>query len=564
MNFAFQFPIIDLRQAIQAGETLNAWPSADMTKAQVDELMSKAPFIKNFGKIESGPAGYFCNINCINSSMLQDNGFRIKVAAGGYMSLYVEKMVTVFNSYKRLYADGVYTTKTEFGFKDQLESMLEYATPDQPVHISDVLTHYMSMPLDVQDMSITNTDEVSNWITIKLSDLGPVLAKNYCRATTKKDKPAADEFVVNGEACITLAFADNKDIVLPANAEKLDQFDIAGNTVQLYGYKLNFEDHSFKVWLFQLPKLDLLMLPATDLELRNRRMNLFRLNAEKETMRILVNGLDPENADQGVKKYIKKTPIKIFKKERFSNSQDAVRNFALQSANDKVQFTLDDIRKVLDEYGLDNLKNLEQNMKTAPKKKTILFITSNPTDSNPIDFGEQFKKIDEAWQRGSDRDYFTLLNIKAGVERNKVMEILYTNEPDYLHITLHNSEIKGLYFQDAAKNPDPMPPEEFAVYIQTLTEQKKPEAVILCACNTLDHATAIKKFCNYAVGTNYVFPDDAAVAYANNFYTALFSGKKVSFCHQVAVDNIRFSKPPFSAGKDAPEVYKILQLIQPS
>ena len=218
------------------------------------------------------------------------------------------------------------------------------------------------------------------------------------------------------------------------------------------------------------------------------------------------------------------------------------------------------LKKVLDSYGLDNLKNLEQNMKTTPKKKSILFITSNPTDSNPIDFGEHFKAIDEAWRKGTDRDYFTLLNIKTGVERDKVLEILYTSEPDYIHITLHNSEIKGLYFQDAAKNPDPMTADEFAEYLKTLCDEKKPEAVILCACNSLAHATAARQYCNYAVGTNYVFPDEAAILYANKFYTALFNGKDVNFCHKAAVVGIRFAKPPFTI-KDGPEVYTILQLL---
>jgi hypothetical protein len=328
----------------------------------------------------------------------------------------------------------------------------------------------------------------------------------------------------------------------------------------LYGYKSNFEDTSFKVWLFKLPNLESFNSPLVIAELQNRQANLFRLNAEKETMRVLVNDIDADNAAPEVKKFIKKTPIRIFRKERFSNQQDAVRNFALQSDAEKVQFTIDDLKKVLDSYGLDNIRNLEQNMKAAPKKKSILFITSNPTDSNPIDFGEHFKAIDEAWKKGTDRDYFTVLNIKTGVERDQVMEVLYTNEPDYIHITLHNSEIKGLYFQDAAKNPDPMTADEFAEYVKTLCEEKKPEAVIICACNSLAHAAAARQYCNYAVGTNYVFPDEAAIVYASKFYTALFNGKSVNFCHKVAVQGVRFTQPPFTI-KGGPEVYTILELL---
>lgn len=556
MQLVFQLPIIDLREVLQVVETVKVWPSADMTKAQLDGLMKKAPFIKNFGKIESSPVGYFCKINCISTNRLQNNGFPVN-----------NKKVPIFNTYKRLYADGAYTIKAEIGFTDQLESRMRYTAPVEPVYLSDILTYYIAMPLDVQDMAAKDAlaangvNETNYWTTIKFGDLGSVVSRNYFHATAKnKEQLVHDEYVICGEACITLTFAGDQNILLPANAEKLDEFAIDGVTIQLFGYKWNFEERTFKVYLFKLSCLELLTSTTVTHELQNRRENLFRLNAEKETIRILVNGFDSENIDPAVKKYIKETPIKIYKKKRFSNSQGAVRDFALQSEKDKVQFTLDDFKKVLDGYGLNNLTNLAQEMKVTPKKKSVLFITSYPTDTNPIDFGEQFKKIEEALQRGTEREYFRLLNPKTGVERDKIMEILYTNEPDYLHITMHNSEIKGLYFQDAARNPDPMLAEEFAEYIRTLNKQKKPEAIILCACNSLGHATAVKQYCNYAIGTNYVFPDDAAVVYANKFYAALFNGKEVNFCHEVAVQGIKFTNPPFKI-KDGPEVYTILQLL---
>jgi hypothetical protein len=518
-------------------------------------LMKKSPFIRNFGKIESGATGYYCNINCVSTNRIPKWGFRLNV-----------HQVPVFNSYKRLSADGAYTFRFEIGFSDKIEAMIEHSGRDEPVHIPDIISHYISMHVDVQDLGAAYRedgkpkDELHSWTTIKFGNLGPVMANNYARATAKNKDEVGEDYVISGEACISLVFAQNEKIVIPANADQLDELVIDNNTIQLYGYKSNFEDTSFKVWLFKLPNLESFNSTSVLAELQNRQANLFRLNAEKETMRVLVNDFDSDNAAPEVKKFIKKTPIKIFRKERFSSQQDAVRNFALQSDADKVQFTIDDLKKVLDSYGLDNIRNLEQNMKTAPKKKSILFITSNPTDSNPIDFGEHFKAIDEAWKKGTDRDYFTLLNIKTGVERDQVMEVLYTNEPDYIHITLHNSEIKGLYFQDAAKNPDPMTADEFAEYVKTLCEEKKPEAVIICACNSLAHAAAVRQYCNYAVGTNYVFPDEAAIVYGSKFYTALFNGKNVNFCHKVAVQGVRFTQPPFTI-KDGPEVYTILQLL---
>ncbi|MEO8150459.1 MAG: hypothetical protein ABI723_22705 [Bacteroidia bacterium] len=562
MHLVFQVPVIDLRQPSQVSETINVWPTADMSRAQVEELIKKAPFIRNFGKVTSGTEGYYCNINCVKPGSMHDKGFPLN-----------ESVTPIFNINKILRAGGIYTVHAEIGFSDQLESMLKFNAPKEPVHISDILQHYISMPLLVQDI-VNSKDEISNttdveksanhWAAIKLGDLGSVLAKNYCYATTKnKEQPAANEYVINGEACIALTFAADDNIHLPVNAEKLDEFNIEGSIVQLYGYKCNFKQHVFKVWLFQLNELGLLKSHTVLSELQNRHVNLFRLNSEKETVRILMNGFDSDNSDPALKNYLKKTPAKIFKKERFSNPQGSVRNFALQSEEDNVQFATlleEKLKKVLDEHVRANLKNLENKMKASPPKKSILFITSNPTDSNPIDFGEQFKKISEALQSGTDRDYFTLLPLASGVERDKVMKILSDNTPDYIHITLHASEIKGLYFQDSAKKPDPMSAEEFADYIKLLTDLKKPDAIILCACNSLGHATAVKQYCNFSMGTNYVFPDPAAIVYAKKFYDALFNGKEVQFCHKVAVQGIKYNRPPFDAIDDN-EVYNIPQLI---
>jgi len=550
MQLVFQFPIIDLRQVMQAGATVNVWPTPDMTKDELDTLMAKAPFIRNFGKIDSSPDGYFCNINCVKYPALHDKGFPIN-----------DYIQPVFKPYKRLFANSAYTITAEFGFTDQTETVVATNTPAQPVHMADILTHYLSIPVNIQDLAATGTENpYSSWQPMLLGEIDTLLAANYGRATAKtKDDPVADEYVVNGEGCITYVFSSNENILLPANAEKLDEFEVEGGYVQLFGYKLNFANRIYKVWLFQVPQLHWLQVPAIQQQLQNRRANLFRLNAEKETTRVLLRNLSPENTDAKAAHYITKTPQKIFKKERFSSPQDKVRDFALQSTGEFA--TKEDIKQILNDFVVANLSKMQEGAKAAPPRKKILFITSNPTDSNPVDFGEQFKKISEALQSGSDRDYFTLLNIESGVERDKVMEILYKNDPDFLHITLHASEINGLYFQDSAKNPDPMSAEEFADYVKNLKKQDKmPEAVILCACNSLPHANAVKEYCRYAVGTSYVFPDDAAIVYARKFYTALFNGKDVGFCHNMAVQGIKYNKPPFDAIDDK-QVYDIPQLI---
>ncbi len=555
MQLIFQVPIIDLRQALEPEETLNVWPSADMSKEQVDGLMKKSPFIRNFGRIQSSSSGYFCGINCIHADKLMSNGFPVN-----------NKKVPIFNINKQLNSMGTYATAIEFGFMDQLESDLKYAQPQQQVELTEILSHYLALPLEVQDMArnvstAVDTNNSSDWTTVRLADLGPIMARNYLYATAKNKKAEQNEgSVVNGEICLALFFAAGDNIKLPANAEKMDEFVIDGITTELFGYKINIKQQTTKIWLFKVPDMEALTSMSFVLELEKRLMNLFRLNVEKETMRILMNSFNAENIDDNLKKYIKNTPRKIYRKERFSAPQDGLRNFALQSENAIVQFSIEDLKEVLDSHVLANLKSIEANMKLQVKKTSVLFITSSPSDITPIDFGEHFKAIVEAWKKGTDREYFSEPKIKTGVEREDFMEAIYTEEPDLLHVTLHNNQNKGLYFQDKNKNIDPMSVEEFADYIKTINEEKQIDTVVLCACNSLGHAQVAKTYCNNAVGTNYVFPDEAAIVYANKFYTALFNGKTIQFCHSVAVQGIKHTKPPFIL-KEGPEVHTIIELL---
>ena len=196
MQLIFQIPVIDLRQALHAGETVSVWPSPEMNKAGIDEHMSKAPFVRNFGKIDSSPEGYYCNINCVKYSNISENGLTID-----------NSKVRIFNSFKRLYGDGLYTNRAEFGFTDNMEALAESYNLNEPLQITEVLKHYMSLPLDVQDMGHIGVNEKvaengaihsNNWRSFKLGNLGPLLAKNYCLASTKnKEQSPGDEYVIN-------------------------------------------------------------------------------------------------------------------------------------------------------------------------------------------------------------------------------------------------------------------------------------------------------------------------------------------------------------------------------
>lgn len=559
MHLVFQIPIIDLRRQKENKDTLNPWPSAALNGEESNIRPGRDRFIRNFGKIFSGTDGYSCSINCV----------KVDQARKDYPH-FRNNPTRIFNIHKRLHADGLFTVKAEIGFSDYTEAMLDQGEITGRVGINEMLSHYMELPVDVLDLekaSINDKLEAEGreatddpWVETKLKDLAPLLINNYKRSTVKNNTPQQSGEMLNGEPCITFTWAGN-NIVIPPNAEKIDEFPIERGRVTLYAYRWAFRERSYKVWLFRLSKMEMQGSGVVGARLKRIRNNLFRLNAEKETVRLLNNTFSLEEASEAAQRYLKKTPLKIFRKERFSKQQEGVRQFALEDpAGAPELVSMEDLKKLLDSYGLDNLKQLSEGMQKKPPQQTVLFITSNPTDSNPIDFGEQFKQISAALRSGSERDSFAILPIATGVERDQLKQLLYTSKPDFIHITLHANTIQGLYFQNREKKTEPMPVEEFAAYIKKLTELKRPKAILICACNSLAHAIAVKEYCNYAMGTCYVFPDPAAVVYAKEFFISLFNGLDVRFSHDVAVQAIQFFQPQF-VSIDEHAVHDIPQLV---
>lgn len=169
----------------------------------------------------------------------------------------------------------------------------------------------------------------------------------------------------------------------------------------------------------------------------------------------------------------------------------------------------------------------------------ILFICSSPKDKNPLDFGAEFRKIKDAKAKGSNRDSFNI-EIETGVEADELINKLTQKPyPDIIHISMHASKSEGLYFEDKNKNEKPISADELAEIFDLFSEIHQPELVILSACNSINHAQAIKPYAKYIVGTTDFLPDEVAIIYANRFYEMLFDGKTIDFAHKAACLSIK-------------------------
>ncbi len=83
----------------------------------------------------------------------------------------------------------------------------------------------------------------------------------------------------------------------------------------------------------------------------------------------------------------------------------------------------------------------------AKRKKVVLFIYSNPTNKNQLDFGAEIRRIKDALitSPSADRDKYEIV-VEEAVEEAKVFRLIRNRKPDFLHISLHASRKKRTSF----------------------------------------------------------------------------------------------------------------------
>ncbi|MGB3075558.1 MAG: hypothetical protein WBB36_09565 [Chitinophagales bacterium] len=509
--------------------------------------MLAKPFIRHFGRVKERPSGgsedwtgeaHFCNSHmAMRYKDLHKQGFAISPSVKS----------AIYNSYRRFYSNGYFVNKLEAGFVDNTEKLIHNSgIPAVGTDIEAILKHYADLRVTIKEKET------------KIYKAGPLIAEHYFNESTLHNKApdVNQKYVIDGEATIMVVFSTTDGLQLPKHAFKLDVIPIPGaiGVLKLYGYKLRHDGYNLKVWLIETPLLITKLSRTARDVLRNLRINLLRIHLEKETMRILLSAIDTQviqlkqNSIEAGKldTYIKKSAEKLFQKNRFNLKQESILAFALHSEQAATPESFSSLKESIyyfqDQYTRENIEK----MLTGMAPKIVLFICTSPKNKNPLDFGSEYQKIKDVLQSSSDRSNFKI-EIEASVKKNKLREILNKYRPDYLHMSMHSSLTEGLYFENENKEKLPMPVREFGEILKLVSEVHRPISVVLSACNSKAHAEAIRDYCNYVIGTQSVFPADAGILYATEFYSTLFNNNStnIPFCHKAGLQAIEFAETSF-------------------
>ncbi len=193
----------------------------------------------------------------------------------------------------------------------------------------------------------------------------------------------------------------------------------------------------------------------------------------------------------------------------------------------------------------------------------ILFLASNPKDTQQLQLTKEYKRIDEELLKSRDRDKFDLQQ-RHEVSVTELQSLLLRFEPQIVHFSGHGSPESALVFQDPQGNSQIAPPAALTNLFGIInSDEKIIQCVVLNACYAERQAEAISKYVPCVVGMSTAISDEAAIIFAASFYRALGHGRSINSafllaCNDIALLNIPEDATPrlkYAPGVDPAKVY---------
>ena len=205
--------------------------------------------------------------------------------------------------------------------------------------------------------------------------------------------------------------------------------------------------------------------------------------------------------------------------------------------------------EVEEEYH-NNFSGILAKTEITNKTEKILFLASNPSDTDDLQLTIELKKISKGLQMAKHRDRFDLKQEWAVTPREFRLAIL-NNDPVFVHFSGHGTNQGELDAESGTRNLSWEDEEEAGGLIlendqgrATLVSGEMLESffkifksikcVLLNACHSKLQAEAISKHIQYVIGMKRPIKDSAAISFAVEFYDAIGAGREIEFAFDYA------------------------------
>jgi len=183
------------------------------------------------------------------------------------------------------------------------------------------------------------------------------------------------------------------------------------------------------------------------------------------------------------------------------------------------------------------LSGLVMSSTSARKKRTILFLATNPKNSAKLRLDEEFRDVSEALKSSKNRSRFDLKPQWATRHRD-VRRAMLEFEPQIVHFSGHGTGEPGLLIEDETGQAKLLTSDAL---VGLFEDAAQVECVLLNACYSEVQADAIAQHVPYVIGMNQDVGDKAALEFAVGFYDALGAGLSIERAYKEGCKGIRMA-----------------------
>jgi hypothetical protein len=183
-------------------------------------------------------------------------------------------------------------------------------------------------------------------------------------------------------------------------------------------------------------------------------------------------------------------------------------------------------------------------IKRAPVSRSlILFLAANPSTTSPLALDQECAAIERELRMTAHRDDFEFRS-KWAVSVDGLARHLMELQPTIIHFSGHGmpTDSGGIYLHDDATGSQLVTARALAMMIKSAADSAR--VVVLNACYSDDHASALCAVVDCVVGMAGAISDDAARSFAVGLYRALGNRRSIGNAVEHAVATLAAKQLP--------------------
>lgn len=165
--------------------------------------------------------------------------------------------------------------------------------------------------------------------------------------------------------------------------------------------------------------------------------------------------------------------------------------------------------------------------------RTILFLGASPSNERRLAIGREADHLRDVLRKAKLRDLD--VHHRASTTYERFRDALLEVKPTYLHLSCHG-EAGCLIFEDERGSRERISNQAI---IDVLAVARSVEGVVVNACNSVALAERLATGARFAIGMRDAIGDEAALAYADGFYSALATDASPADCDHLGRCAIR-------------------------